>query len=310
MGRFLLRRLLQAVPTLLGVAGLTFLLFHAVAPDPVVTALGQHATPQAVANLRRVWGLDQPLTKQFVGFLHETLTGDYGRSFITGENIASQLLRGAWVSLSVTLPPFVMAGLINVALALYSIGPSGRQLDHAVRAASTAAMSVSALVYAVLAQYVLAYQLGWFPISGYERGFGAVAYLALPWIIMIVLSLGPDIRLYRAVFIEEIRADYVQTARSKGASESRVLWRHVLPNAWLPIITNNVTSIPFLMLGSFILERFFSIPGIGSLTIDALNQGDLPVLKAVTMWGAMALVLANVVNDLLYAAADPRLRLA
>jgi len=137
-----------------------------------------------------------------------------------------------------------------------------------------------------------------------------VAYLGLPWLILLIINMGPDIRLYRTLFLDEANADYVRTARSKGASEGRVLLRHVLPNAWIPIITNNVTSIPFLILGSFLMERFFSIPGIGSLTIDALNRGDLPILKAVTVLGALALVVFNLLSDLLYAWADPRVRLS
>jgi len=137
-----------------------------------------------------------------------------------------------------------------------------------------------------------------------------VKYLGLPWLIQLLLLMGPDIRLYRTLFLADINADYVRTARSKGAGEARVLFRHVLPNAWIPIITQNVTTIPFLILGSFLMERFFSIPGIGNLTIAALSRGDLPILKAVTVLGALALVLFNLLNDLLYAFADPRVRLS
>ena len=183
-------------------------------------------------------------------------------------------------------------------------------VDKTSRALFIAGMSISGLVYVLVLQYLLAFKLGWFPISGYVRGPGAVAYLALPWLILLLISMGPDIRLYRTLFLDEAGADYVRTARSKGATEGRVLLRHVLPNAWIPIITSNVTSIPFLILGSFLMERFFSIPGIGSLTIDALSRGDLPILKAVTVLGAIALVVFNLLSDLLYAWADPRVRLS
>jgi peptide/nickel transport system permease protein len=137
-----------------------------------------------------------------------------------------------------------------------------------------------------------------------------VVYLGLPWLILLLVSMGPDIRLYRTLFLDETNADYVRTARSKGATEGRVLMRHVLPNAWIPIITTNVVNIPFLILGAFLMERFFSIPGMGSLTIDALSRGDLPILKAVTVLGALALVVFNLLSDLLYAWADPRVRLS
>lgn len=310
MTAYILRRLLLTVPTVLGVALLTFLLFNAFGPDPVRVALGQHANPEAIANLRRLWGLDQSLAMQFVGFLQQIVTFDYGKSFVTGEDLATQLKAGALVSLSVTAPPFIVGGAVNVALALFIARWREGMTDKISRALFIAGMSISALVYVMVLQYLLAFKLGWFPISGYATGLEAVAYLALPWLILLIITMGPDIRLYRTLFLDEANADYVRTARSKGASEGRVLLRHVLPNAWIPIITNNVTSIPFLILGSFLMERYFSIPGIGSLTIDALNRGDLPILKAVTVLGAIALVIFNLLSDLLYAWADPRVRLA
>ena len=310
MTGYILRRLLLTIPTVLGVALLTFLLFNAFGPDPVRVALGQHANPAAIANLRRLWGLDQSLTMQFVGFLQQIVTFDYGKSFVTGEDLATQLKAGALVSLSVTAPPFIVGGVVNVALALFIARYREGMTDKISRALFIAGMSISGLVYVMVLQYLLAFKLGWFPISGYANGLEAVAYLGLPWLILLVINMGPDIRLYRTLFLDEANADYVRTARSKGASEGRVLLRHVLPNAWIPIITNNVTSIPFLILGSFLMERYFSIPGIGSLTIDALNRGDLPILKAVTVLGAIALVIFNLLSDLLYAWADPRVRLS
>lgn len=309
MTAYVLRRLLLTVPTVLGVALLTFLLFNAFGPDPVRVALGQHATPGAIENLRQQWGLDKSLPLQFLDFLRQIVTFDYGKSFVTGEDLGQQLKAGALVSLSVTAPPFIVGGIVNVALALVIARWREGLLDKTSRAFFIAGMSISGLVYVLVLQYVLAFMLGWFPISGYVSGPGAVAYLALPWIILLIISMGPDIRLYRTLFLDEANADYVRTARSKGASEGRVLMRHVLPNAWIPIITNNVTSLPFLILGSFLMERFFSIPGIGSLTIDALARGDLPILKAVTVLSAIALVLFNLLSDLLYAWADPRVRL-
>jgi peptide/nickel transport system permease protein len=307
---YILRRLLLAVPTVLGVALLTFLLFNAFGPDPVRAALGNHATPEAIANLRAQWGLDQSLAMQFVDFLRQIVTFDYGKSYVTHEDLGQQLKAGAWVSLSVTAPPFIVGGVVNVLLALAIARWRDGWADKASRAFFIAGMSISALVYVLVLQYLLAYKLGWFPISGYVSGPGAVVYLALPWLILLIVAMGPDIRLYRTLFLDEANADYVRTARSKGAGEGRVLLRHVLPNAWIPIITNNVTTLPFLILGSFLMERFFSIPGIGSLTIDALGRGDLPILKAVTVLGAIALVLFNLLSDLLYAWADPRVRLS
>jgi peptide/nickel transport system permease protein len=308
MTRYLLRRLLHVVPTLFGVALATFLLFNAFGPDPARAALGQHATTEALENLRRTWGLDKPLLAQFIEFLRQIVTFDYGNSFVTGESLGEKLKSGALVSLAVTAPPFFAGGAVNVAIALYAARYRNSVTDHLLRGLFVAGMSVSSLVYVLALQYLLAYKLGLFPINGFEPGFAGIAYLALPWLILLLVNMGPDIRLYRTVFLDETNADYVRTARAKGAGESRVLFRHVLANAWTPIITNNVTAIPFLILGSFLMERFFSIPGIGSLTIDALSQADLPVLKAVTILGAMTLVTFNLLSDLLYAWTDPRIR--
>ena len=306
---YITRRLLQAVPTVLGVALLTFLLFNAVGSDPVRSALGQHASPTAIAALRHQWGLDQPLPAQFLEFLRQIVTFDYGSSFVTGEDLGTQLKSGALVSLSVTAPPFFFGIAVNVAVALFVTRHRGGFADQATRALFVAGMSVSSLVYVLVFQYVFAFKLGWFPISGYAQGPAAIAFLALPWMILLLIGMGPDIRLYRTVFIDEAQADYVRTARAKGATETVVYGRHVLANAWMPIITNTVTTIPFLILGAFLMERFFSIPGIGNLTIDALSRGDLPILKAVTVLGAIALVVFNLLSDLLYAWADPRVRL-
>lgn len=306
---YVVRRLLHAVPTVFGVALLTFLLFNEFGPDPVRTALGQHASPAAIANLRHQWGLDQSLLAQFGSFLRQIASFDYGRSFVTGEDLGTQLKSGALVSLSVTAPPFVVGTALNIAIALFITRHRDGVVDRAARVLFVAGMSVSALVYVLVLQYGLAFKLGWFPISGYSSGLSALAYLGLPWLLLVLIAMGSDIRLYRTLFLDEAQADYVRTARSKGATETVVWGRHVLANAWMPIITNTVTNIPFLILGSFLMERFFSIPGIGSLTIDALSRGDLPVLKAVTILGALALVLFNLISDLLYAWVDPRVHL-
>jgi peptide/nickel transport system permease protein len=309
MTRFLLRRLGMAAAVVFGVALLTFLLFHAFAPDPVRAALGQHTTPASVAALRAQWGLDRPLLQQFWFFLQQIVHLDFGRSFVNGDDLATLIGNGAWVSLAVTLPPFIAGLVISVAVSLFVAYHRSGWVDRLSRALFVGGMSVSALVYVIVGQYLLAFKLGWFPINGFERGVHGVAYLLLPWLILLAVSIGPDVRLYRTVLLNEVLADHVRTARAKGASEMRVLVRHVLPNAAIPILTNTVTSLPFLILGSLLIERFFSIPGIGDLVVSALANGDFPVLKAVTVLSALALVAFNLLTDLLYAWADPRIRL-
>lgn len=309
MGRYMLRRFGQAVAVVFGVALLTFLLFHAFAPDPVLAALGQHANAESIAALRGQWGLDRPLPEQFWLFLWQIVRFDFGRSFVNGDDLATLIGSGAWVSLSLTVPPFVAGLVLSVAIALFVAYHRGGWVDRMSRALFVGGMSISALVYVIALQYLLAFRLGWFPINGFERGPRGITYLLLPWIILLAVSIGPDVRLYRTLLLNEVRADHVRTARAKGASEARVLMRHVLPNAAIPILTNTVTAVPFLILGSLLLERFFSIPGIGDLVTSALASGDFPVLKAVTVLSAIALVAFNLLTDLMYAWADPRVRL-
>jgi peptide/nickel transport system permease protein len=306
--RFLFARVLRLVPVVLGVALLVLVLFHGFAPDPVRAALGQHATAQAQAALRQQWGLDQAWDAQYLGLLSQLLTLDFGRSFVTREEVWTLLRDGAGVSLAVTGPPFVAALFVSVGMALVIAYRPGGWVDRFASAVFVGGMCISALVYVLALQYLLAFKLGWFPIAGFERGWAGIRYLLLPWVILLLVSIGPDIRLFRSLLLAETGADHVRTARAKGAGEARVLVQHVLPNAAIPIITHTLASVPFLVLGSLLLERFFSIPGIGDLVASALASGDLPVLKAVTLCGAMVLVLFNLVADALCAWVDPRVR--
>lgn len=306
---YALRRLAALVPLLFGVALLVFLLFHAVGEDPARVALGQHASAESVARLRAQWGLDQPLTRQFAEFLRQVVRFDYGRSFISNETLSELLAAGAPVSLALTLPPFAIGFAVSVGVGLWLAYHRGRWLERLANTAFVAAMSVSYLVYIVVLQYAFAHRLQWFPVGGYAPGLDSVRYLALPWLIMLLSSLGPDVRIYRSIFVDESGARYAWTARAKGASELRVFVVHVLRNALIPVLTHALGSLPYLLLGAFLMERYFSLPGIGDLMVAALHNGDFPVIKGLTM--SLALVYSGVlvITDLLYAWLDPRVRL-
>ena len=310
MAAYVVRRLLQMIPIILGVALLVFLLFTSVGEDPVLVALGQHATPEAVADLRAEWGLDQPLWLQFLHFLQQIVTLDFGRSFNTGEPLTAMFRQGALVSLSLTVFPYVFGTVTNVSIALLIAYFRGGWLDRFSTALFVGSMSISYLVYIIAFQYLLAYQAGWFPINGFESGIAGIEYLLLPWVIIIVVTAGPDIRIFRTVFLDETKADYVRTAFAKGASESKVIFGHILKNALIPILTHVVIGIPFLILGAFLMERFFSIPGVGDIMITAINTGDFPILKGLTVLIAIAYALFNLITDLLYAWVDPRVQLS
>ncbi len=306
---YVVRRLLGMIPVLLGVALLVFLLFNTVGEDPVRVALGQHATPQSIADLRHEWGLDKPLPLQFVDFLRQIVTFDYGRSYNSGERLSDMFAAGAPVSLLLTVPPFVFGFILNVSLGLLIAYYRGSWLDRISTAVFIMAMSISYLVYIIAMQYFLGFKLGWFPISGYAPGIEGLQYLVLPWLIILVVGIGPDVRIYRTVFLDETQADYVRTARAKGVGELRVLFGHVLKNAMIPIVTYTMVAVPFLILGAFLMERFFSLPGIGDLMINAINNGDFPVLKGLTMIIALGYSGVVLLTDIIYAWVDPRVSL-
>src|SRR6476620_6381562 len=213
---YVARRLLYMIPVLLGVALLVFFLFNTVGEDPVRLALGNHASAQAYADLRHKWGLDQSLPLQFLGFLKQIVTFDYGVPFITGEPLSDVLRAGAGVSLLLTIPPFVFGFVLNVALALVIAYYRGTWLDRISTGLFIMAMSISYLVYIIALQYALAFKLDWFPINGYAPGAEGLKYFVLPWLIIIIVSIGPDVRLIRTMFLDETQADYVRTARAKG----------------------------------------------------------------------------------------------
>lgn len=297
------------IPIIVGVAFLTFILFTYFGEDPVRVALGQHATQESIEELRALWGLDQPLYIQFWDFLIQIISFDFGQSYTTGESLADIFREGALVSLKLTVPPFFIGIVINIAISLMISYWRDSVLDHASRFIFIFSMSISYLIYIILFQYLLAYKLEWFPIQGYEEGFAGLMYFVLPWIIIIIVSMGPDIRIFRTIFLDQTKADYCRTAKAKGAGNNRILFVHVLKNAMIPILTHTVVAIPFLITGAFVMERYFGIPGIGDVTITAINEGDFPILKGVTIVMAILYALFNLITDVLYAFFDPRVTL-
>lgn len=310
MLQYVIRRLLHMIPIVIGVAALVFTLFTTVGEDPALVALGQHATAEALADLRAEWGLDKPILMQFVDFLGQIATFDYGRSFNTNERLSEIFRAGAVVSLSLTVLPYFFGALTNIAIAMLIAFYRGSLFDRVSTIVFVAGMSISYLVYIIAFQYLLAFQFDWFPINGYATGIDSVQYLLLPWIIILVVAAGPEIRVYRTVFLDETKADYVRTAFAKGLGSGRVLFKHILKNAMIPILTNMVIGIPFLILGAFLLERFFSIPGLGDILINAINTGDFPIIKGLSVLIAIAYSFFNLLTDVLYAFVDPRVQLS
>lgn len=310
MARYILKRIWQAIPIVIGVAALTFVLFYLLAGDPILQLLGKHASAGEIKLMRQQYGLDQPWWKQFFTYVWDMLRFDFGRSFHTKQNISLMLKEGLGVSLALTVPAFLMSSVLSVALGLISALYHNRFLDRFLVLISIVGMSISSLAFILFGQYILAFKWGWFPISGFESGWTeSIRYLALPWLIWVAASVGGDLRFFRTAFLEEMQRPYVFTARAKGASTYRIMRHHVLPNAYLPMITRLVLSLPFLFLGSLLLENFFSIPGLGNLIVTAFHNADWPVVKAMTFLGALVYIATNLMSDILYAWADPRVRL-
>lgn len=307
---YILRRALYLIPVLLGVCFLIFVLFNVVAGDPAALLLGKHASASQIEEVREQLGLNQPLYMQYFDVVKSAFTFDFGRSWATKQQISSMIAQGAIPSLAVTLPGFFLATVVSILLSVVVAYYRGKGIDLFIRILTIGMMSISSLVYIMVFQWFFAFKLGLFEISGFEFGFPEVMpYISLPIIIWVVLSLGPDVRFYRTLILDEMYQDYVRTARAKGLSEKAILLKHVLRNAMIPILTYTVVQLPFLLLGSILLESFFSIPGLGNMVINALNSSDFPVLKAITVLSAVAYIVFTLVQDVLYTIVDPRVKL-
>ena len=311
MGAYLARRLWQLVPTLLGVILLVFLLFNWVGGDPAYVLAGKISNPEQIAAIRRELGVDRSLWFQLWVFVRQVATLDFGRSWATGELVSHILATRVGPTLTVMVPVLLLETVLAVALALAVAHVRGSLTDRAVMVASTVAMSISFLVYIIVFQYVFAFLLGWFPVQGWSDHLwrNLTTYAPLPVLLAVAVGLAPALRLYRSYFLEEVHQDYVRTARAKGLSEGAILRRHVLRNALIPILTNVGIHVPGLFVGSFLLEVFFSVPGLGREVVMAVNRSDFPVVKAITVYLALVTMLVNVLVDLSYKLADPRVRL-
>ena len=310
MTKYIIRRLLYLIPVLLGVSFLIFILFNVVAGDPTAVLLGKNATARQMEELREQLGLNKPLFMQYLDVVKSAFTFDFGRSWATKQEITYMIKQGAYPSLTLTIPAFVISTVLSLFISLFVAYYRGTGIDLFIRFLCIAGMSISALAYILGFQWLFAYKLGWFEISGFEYGFpNFIPYIALPALIWVILSLGPDVRFFRTVILDEIYQDYVRTARAKGLGEIRILLKHVLRNAMIPIITYTVIQIPFLILGALLLENFFGIPGIGGMTLNALNNSDFPVIKAMAILSSVVYIIFSLISDILYTVADPRVKL-
>lgn len=323
MMRYILRRLLYGVLVLIGVNLLTFVLFFAVnTPDDMARLAigGQRVSQEAIDNWKRERGYDKPLwyNAQAQGAQKLTDTVFYARSVPLlvmdfgfsdgGHSISREIRNRMGPSLALALPTFIVGLGICVAFALGMVFFRGTALDFAGVVLCVILLSISGLFYIIAGQWLFAKVLNWVPYSGYIEGWGSLRFLFVPVLVGIISRLGGESRFYRTLFLEEISRDYVRTARAKGLAERVVLFRHVLPNAMLPILTGTVSAIPLLFMGSLITESFFGIPGLGSYTIDAINAQDFSIVRAMVFLGSTLYVIGLILADISYTLADPRIR--
>ncbi len=311
MTAYIIRRLWQFVPTLLGVVLLVFVLFNWIGGDPAYLLAGKMSNPEQIENIRKQLGVDRAYHVQLGIFITQIVTGDFGASWATNEKVSAIFATRLGPSLTVLVPMLILSTLLSMAMAMVVAYRRGSLTDRAIMIACTVGQSISILVYIIVFQYVFAYQLGWFPVQGWGQDFvtNLLKFSALPIIVGVAVSLAPDTRLYRTFILDEIHQDYVRTARAKGMSEARVMGVHVLRNAAIPIVTHVMIQLPALLVGAFLIERFFSIPGIGREVLLAVERSDFPVIKAVTIYVAVATLCFNLLADILYKALDPRVQL-
>lgn len=322
---YIVRRLLYAVPILIGVNLITFLLFFVVnSPDDMARMqLGvKRVTPTAIETWKQEHGYDQPLLfndrAEGLGKLTETIffrksvrlfAFDFGSSD-SGRDIGFDISQRMWPSLAIAVPVLLVGLLVNISLALFIVFFRATYIDYASLVLLVAMMSISGLFYIIGGQYLLSKLFHLVPISGYDTGSAAWKFLILPVIIGVIGGVGAGARWYRTLFLEEIGKDYVRTARAKGLSERLVLFRHVLGNALIPILTGVVVVLPLLFMGSLITESFFGIPGLGSYTIDAINNQDFAIVRAMVFLGSVLYILGLLLTDISYTLVDPRVRLS
>jgi len=325
MMAYILRRALYAIPILIGVNVLTFLLFFVVnSPDDMARMnLGQkRVTPDAVENWKQERGYHLPLLYNASGQGAARLTDtiffqksvklfkfDFGSSD-SGRDIGYDISQRMWPSLAIAVPVLLVGLLVNISYALLIAFFRATYIDFWSVVLCVVMMSISGLFYIIGGQYLVGKLLHLVPISGYDTGFNSIKFLVLPAIIGVIGGIGSGTRWYRTLFLEEINKDYVRTARAKGLSETVVLFRHVLRNALIPILTGVVVVLPLLFMGSLITESFFGIPGLGSYTIDAINRQDFAIVRSMVFLGSVLYILGLLMTDISYTLVDPRVRLS
>lgn len=322
---YIVRRVLYAIPILIGVNVLTFILFFYVnSPDDIARAqLGERrVSVEAIDKWKQTRGYDKPMLwnseEQGADKLKQTIffdksvrmmAFDFGSSD-SGRDISHDISQRMWPSLAIAIPTLLVGLLLNISIALMIVFFRNTNIDFWAVVACVGLLSISSLFYIIGGQYILSKLFHLVPISGYDTGMNALKFLILPVIIGVIGGIGSGVRWYRTLFLEEIGKDYVRTARAKGLKEIKVLFGHVLQNALIPILTGVVVILPLLFMGSLITESFFGIPGLGSYTIDGIQRQDFAIVRSMVYLGSVLYIIGLILTDISYTLVDPRVRLS
>jgi peptide/nickel transport system permease protein len=312
--KFAIRKLIGGIPLILGVTFVSFLLMVYFGPDMTFEMLGKNPTPEQIAEVRTELGYDRPFLVRYTEYLRELATLDFGLSDSSGEPVSDMLLRSIPISIALVTPGFILGNLLGVLLALVAAYHRSGWVDKAIMGFSVVGMSISFLIVIIAFQILLSssYGLNLFPVRGWNvhSFYDYVMYVTVPTLAAVFVALGYNTRFYRAVIVEEMTRDHVRTARAFGIGPRKLLYKHILKNAAIPIITRIMFSIPLVIVsGSLLIESYFGIPGVGKVTFDAITSGDQPVLKAVVGLTAVLFVITLLITDILYRAVDPRVSL-
>ena len=324
--QFALRKLLYSIPLLFGVTFISFILMVYFGPDMTYKLLGKNPTPEQITQIREQLGYDRSFLERYFLFLKEIATFNFGVSTSSKEDVSSILEKSVPVSFMVALPNFIIANILGILIALYAANHRGKWKDKFIMVLASIGMSVSFLMVVIGFQIIFctSYGLNWFPVQGwvdpppdypdttsfevlYYYWYYYWSYVAVPTLASVFVALGYNTRFFRAVIVEELNKDYVRTARAYGVSNRKIMIKHVLKNAMIPISTRIIITIPFVIIaGNLVLEKFFGIPGVGLVVYDAITNGDLPIVKAVVTYTAILYVMALILTDIVYKIIDPR----
>ena len=312
--QYAVRKLLGGIPLILGVSFISFLLMVYYGPDQTFELLGKNPTAEQIAEVRHELGYDRSFAVRYAEYLQQIATLDFGLSDSSGEPVSSMLGRSIPISLALVTPGFILGNLLGILLALVAAYHRSGLVDKVIMGFAVVGMSISFLIVIIAFQILLSssYGLNLFPVRGWNVHSvqDYIMYVTVPTLASVFVTLGYNTRFYRAVIVEEMTRDHVRTARAFGVPPIKLLYKHILKNAAIPIITRIMFSIPLVVVsGSLLIESYFGIPGVGKVTFDAITTGDQPVLKAVVGLTAVLFVLTLLITDILYRAVDPRVSL-